>query len=235
MTRVFLAAAIVLAVLAGQAHAQQQPVEPPLDPATVERVKKRLANARNLGQGLVKEVLAPGMAPTLDLNVPGGFVDDSGLIKARYSTFGDAHSPPLTWKRGPAGTKTYALIMQDAGTRDLPALLHWAVFNIPAKITELPENLPKTNAVPAAPGAKQIRNSLEGFGYLSPGSPGMARHGGYTPQLFALDTQLAVGDDPSLDDLVNAMRGHVLAVGFIEGAVQDPSRSTSAPSPAAQH
>ncbi len=49
--------------------------------------------------------------------------------------------PGLSWTAGPAGTKSYAIIMQDAdgmmrNSNGLP-ILHWTMGNIPATITKL--------------------------------------------------------------------------------------------------
>jgi hypothetical protein len=46
--------------------------------------------------------------------------------------------PGLSWTRGPAGTKSYAIIMQDPDSlfRGAP-ILHWTMFNIPPGVTKL--------------------------------------------------------------------------------------------------
>ena len=46
--------------------------------------------------------------------------------------------PGLAWSAGPAGTKSYAVIMQDtdAMVRDNP-ILHWTMANIPASASKL--------------------------------------------------------------------------------------------------
>src|SRR6185437_14480445 len=46
--------------------------------------------------------------------------------------------PGLAWTAGPAGTKSYALIMQDADAmRNGAPILHWTMFDIPASVTTL--------------------------------------------------------------------------------------------------
>ena len=44
--------------------------------------------------------------------------------------------PGLAWTKGPAGTKSYVLLMQDNDllVRGAP-VLHWTMFNIPANMT----------------------------------------------------------------------------------------------------
>lgn len=52
-------------------------------------------------------------------------------IPREYSCDGANHSPPLNWNEPPAGTKSFALIIDDP---DAPSgtFRHWAVFDIPA-------------------------------------------------------------------------------------------------------
>jgi phosphatidylethanolamine-binding protein (PEBP) family uncharacterized protein len=86
-------------------------------------------------------------------------------------------------------------------------------------------------------GATQLNNSMDRAGYLSPGLPGMELNEGYTPQVFALDAVLELPEGAGLQDLLDAMSGHVLAVGFVEGAVKDPAgpgASTEVPAEAAE-
>jgi len=59
---------------------------------------------------------------------------DGRPMGARYGCSGASLSPPLTWTPGPAGTLSYALIMEDqqaSGTRFGQPWVHWNLFNIP--------------------------------------------------------------------------------------------------------
>src|SRR5690242_14610031 len=47
-------------------------------------------------------------------------------------------SPDLTWSKGPAGTKFYAVTMYDPDAPTGSGWWHWLVFNIPATVTSLP-------------------------------------------------------------------------------------------------
>ena len=81
------------------------------------------------------------------------------------------------------------------GTDDM---LHWMLWNIPARDDRLPERVPR--GVAAADGTRQI--SATGPNYRGPGAPaaGPAHH--YVFELFALDTMLdvpAVGASPPND------------------------------------
>ena len=73
-------------------------------------------------------------------------------------------SPPLRWTPGPVGTKSYAVILLQAG---MP--IRWQLWDIPANVTSLPMNVVKTAKPPVPPGSKQTRaEGTTGFGYNGP-------------------------------------------------------------------
>jgi Raf kinase inhibitor-like YbhB/YbcL family protein len=120
---------------------------------------------------------------------PGNFVlkssafSDKEKIPAKYSRRGDDVSPPLTWHNPPKGTKSYVLTVKDP---DAPAgtFTHWVIFNIPGKLTRLPEGVPKKKVLDN--GAEQGRNDFGSIGYEGPDPPGTHR---YVFTLTALDVE----------------------------------------------
>ena len=116
-------------------------------------------------------------------------------------------NPPLRWESAPAGTKSFALIMDDP---DAPATkpepwVHWVVFNIPSSYTKLDENV----ALHTINGAKQgLTNS--GKSEFHGACPPSGAHRYYF-KLYALDTMLDLPDGVSKKDLLNAMKNHILA------------------------
>lgn len=137
--------------------------------------------------------------------------------------------PGLTWSKGPAATKSYAIILQDPDMnfRGNP-VPHWSMYNIPATMTELKAgftDLPKG----AAYGANYAGPAHAYFGPRTPAGP---KHR-YHFQVFALDT--TIPEDPKIanDGLFAAMTGHVLASGETVGLGQvDPNAPPPAPRPA---
>jgi para-nitrobenzyl esterase len=138
--------------------------------------------------------------------------------------------PGLDWTKGPAGTMTYAIIMQDTdGIRNNMPILHWTMYNIRGVSTGLPAGM---SALPAgAQYGPNIRGASQA--YMGPRTPAGPKHR-YHLQVFALDT--AISHDPAAgyDGLVAAMKGHVLASGQVTGLGQvDPTALPPQPPAAA--
>ena len=132
--------------------------------------------------------------------------------------------PGLEWTAGPAGTKSYAIIMQDtdAVMRGGP-ILHWTMFNVTG--TKLDAGM--TTAPAGATHGPNIRGANQP--YMGPRTPPGPKHR-YHLQVFALDTTLPAEAGASLDALTAAMKDHVLASGELIGLGQvDPSAPPPAP------
>ena len=130
-------------------------------------------------------------------------------IPAVHTSEGKDVSPPLAWTHAPAGTKSFALVVDDPDAPDpkAPKLtwVHWVLYNIPADAKNLPEGVAPA-ALPA--GTTQGLNDWKATGFRGP-SPPAGRHR-YFFKLYALDTVLGGLDKPSKAQLESAMKGHVL-------------------------
>jgi para-nitrobenzyl esterase len=132
--------------------------------------------------------------------------------------------PGLEWTSGPAGTKSYAIIMQDTDflMRGAP-ILHWTMFNINGTKLDV--------GMTAAPAGATHGANMRGANqpYMGPRTPAGPKHR-YHFQVFALDATLPAEAGASYDTLIAAMKDHVLASGEIVGLGQvDP---TAPPAPA---
>ncbi len=137
-------------------------------------------------------------------------------IPARHTCDGDDVSPPLAWTGAPARTRAFALIVEDPDAPDPAApkriWTHWVLYDLPARTTSLPEGI-HASALPA--GTREGRNDWRATGYRGP-CPPIGRHR-YVHRLYALDAPLPDLHGPSRDQLLAAMRGHVLAVAELVG------------------
>lgn len=62
-----------------------------------------------------------------------------GVSAANKNCRGENISPPLAWTPGPAGTKSYAIMMVDMAGRLGTGVDHWIAYGVPANVTSLDE------------------------------------------------------------------------------------------------
>jgi Raf kinase inhibitor-like YbhB/YbcL family protein len=123
-------------------------------------------------------------------------------------------SPELDWTPGPAGTKSYALVLRDLCN----TFNHWAVWDIPASEMKLPVTPGDAGATLAMPaGAKEV-NFMNSGGYRGPCPSGQLHTYQFT--LYALDVA-ALAPMPATVDRVFAILSmqntHVLATAKLAG------------------
>jgi len=139
---------------------------------------------------------------------------EGAAIPAKYTCDGVDVSPPLSWSGSPAGTRGFALIVDDP---DAPAAtwVHWVLYNLPAAVSELPENIAKVESLDLG-GARQGRNDFRRPGYGGPCPPSGPAHR-YFFKLHALDAPLTLKAGAQKKDVEAAMEGHVLATAQLMG------------------
>jgi para-nitrobenzyl esterase len=158
------------------------------------------------------------------LTVTSPAFKDMGDIPFANTQYQGNTFPGLEWTAGPAGTKSYAIIMQDTDimVRGGP-ILHWTAFNIAG--TKLDAGM---TALPAgASYGPNIRGATQA--YMGPRTPAGPKHR-YHFQVFALDTTIPADPAPTYETLTAAMKDHVLASGEIIGLGQvDPNAPPRTP------
>lgn len=134
------------------------------------------------------------------------------MIPRKYTCDGADVSPPLQWNGAPSGTKSFALISDDP---DAPrgTWVHWIYYDIPPAVTELPENISKDKQ--PLPGGKQGTTDFKKIGYGGPCPPGGTHR--YFFKLYALDTILNLAPGATKQQILDAMKGHVLAEAHLSG------------------
>ena len=94
---------------------------------------------------------------------------------------------------------------------------HWGLFNLPADIRQLLEGIPAQNQLEN--GAFQGKNDFGKTGYRGPCPPPGSTHQ-YRFTLYALDVPLDLKPGVSKKQLLNAIKGHILAQGQLMGTYQ---------------
>jgi Raf kinase inhibitor-like YbhB/YbcL family protein len=166
---------------------------------------------------------APATPPPTPMGLTSSSFADGAVIPDKYTQAVPAPvSPQLSWTNAPAGTQSFALVVDDPDTalqKTTNEVLHWAAFNIPATATSLPEGVPNEATLPD--GTIQPINTGKKNGFMGPGARGNVYHH-YTFQLYALDTKLALGADATRAQLLMAMDEHVLGKAVLVGRFHRP-------------
>jgi Raf kinase inhibitor-like YbhB/YbcL family protein len=143
-------------------------------------------------------------------------------IPPRYTCEGQDISAELRWEGEPAGTKSFGLIVDDPDAPDPQApkitWVHWVLYDIPADVHVLPENV---GIQGLRPGTRPGLNDWKRVGYGGP-CPPIGTHR-YFFKLYALDAVLPDLGRPTKADVLNAMKGHVLAEAQLIGTYKKRS------------
>ncbi len=142
-------------------------------------------------------------------------------IPLQFVADGDNASPRLELSGIPEGTKSMVIIMDDPDAAKPKPFTHWIVYDIPAGTTSLREGLPTEPILQDPKDVKQGTNSMGATGYFGPKPPVGDPPHNYHVQVFALDIE-TLGIDPGAkrDQVLEAMKDHVLAKGEIVGTFQ---------------
>ena len=134
-------------------------------------------------------------------------------IPRKYTCDANDVSPSLSWDKMPAGTKAFALIADDP---DAPVgiWVHWVIFDLPGDTKELVEGIPTSETL--AKGAKQGVNDFRKVGYGGPCPPPGVPHR-YFFKLYALDAPTNLKRRATKQQLLDAMKGHVLGEAELMG------------------
>jgi len=143
--------------------------------------------------------------------ISGAFADGQA-IPTQYTCDGADQPPPLSWAEPPAGTRSFALIVDDP---DAPSgtFRHWGAFDIPAS----------TRTVASGQGGA-FPQAVNDFGKAHYGGPCPPRGHGphrYRFKLLALDVaQLDVGASPKITEVEARAGQHLLGQAQLIGTYE---------------
>jgi Raf kinase inhibitor-like YbhB/YbcL family protein len=155
----------------------------------------------------------------MTLTLSSSAFKNGGQIPKTHTCEGNDISPPLEWSDPPAGTQSFALIVDDPDAPD-PAkpkrvYVHWVLYNIPPTAIGLVENASRGNLPPGAVTGMNDGGKADWGGPCPP----IGRHR-YFFKLYALDTTLAKLASPKKKDIESAMKAHILAQAELMGTYQ---------------
>ncbi len=141
----------------------------------------------------------------LTLTSPAFSHDQS--IPRKHTCDGPDLSPALAWSEPPAGTGSFALVMDDPDALG-GTWVHWVLYDLPAATRQLPEGVPTRETLPD--GSKQGANDFRRIGYGGPCPPPGKPHR-YVCTLYALDKATGLPPHAAKGQLLKAIQGHILA------------------------
>ena len=135
-----------------------------------------------------------------------------GKIPSRHACDGADLSPPLAFAGVPAAAASLVLICDDP---DAPAGVwdHFVLYNLSPATPGLPEGLHQAPAYPD--GSLSGRNSWGRYGYGGPCPPSGTHR--YYFKVYALDKKIDKPAGLTKAQLLEEMKGHVLAEGVLMG------------------
>lgn len=146
--------------------------------------------------------------------------DEAPLPKAQVSGVmgagGSDTSPQLSWSGFPGGTRSFAVTCYDPDAPTASGFWHWAVYNIPASVTELPSGAGDPDGDKLPEGARMTRNDAGMRQYVGAAPPpGHGPHRYYFA-VHAVDVEeLDLGEDPSNAFLGFNLFGHAIGRGLL--------------------
>ena len=141
---------------------------------------------------------------------------DGDSIPARYTCAGQDISPPLAWEEPPQNTGSFALIVDDPDA-SAGVFTHWVLFNLKATVRELGEGVPAPERIKNEAIEGKSDFNMIGYGGPCP-PPGKVHHYRFT--IYALDRPLDLPRGASRQQLLDAIKGHILAQGQLTGTYQ---------------
>ena len=191
--------------------------------SSLRRAHAAAASALLIGTAIMSHASRDHLlGATMPLRLTSPSFAHGAPIPARHTCEGAGSSPPLSWSDAPAGTQSFALIVDDPdapGPRaPAAAWVHWLAYDIASVVAALPEGA-APDRLPA--GTRQGTNSWKMVGYRGPCPPD-GRHR-YFHKLYALDIVLPDLAQPDKAALERAMSGHVLAQATLIGTYERAS------------
>lgn len=133
-------------------------------------------------------------------------------------------SPAIHWSGLPEGTRSLALLCEDADHPGPDPFVHWLIYNIPPHaspgrppVAGLPYGVSTDSQPHEVPGSWQGVNGFGEVGYAGPHPPPGGGDHRYVYRVLALDTMVLPHEKMTRRELFDAARDHILGSGEIMG------------------
>lgn len=183
---------------------------------------------------VAQQPAAGGSAPAgprwklVPLLVESKAFEDGGIVPLKYSFYGANTLPDFKLSNLPDTTQSIAIILHDldvAPAYNSEDNLHWLAWNIPATVpvTQIEEGKLPEGSV----------NGRNGRTYMGMGAPNGPRYHHYVFEFYALNAKLDLPASGGRAELLEAMKGKVVAKAAYVGRFRNDTNAVRPPGPGA--
>ena len=181
---------------------------------------------------VAQQPAAGGSAPAgprwklVPLLVESKAFEDGGIVPLKYSFYGANTLPDFKLSNLPDTTQSIAIILHDldvAPAYNSEDNLHWLAWNIPATVpvTQIEEGKLPEGSV----------NGRNGRTYMGMGAPNGPRYHHYVFEFYALNAKLDLPVTGGRAELLEAMKGKVVAKAAYVGRFRNDTNAVRPPGP----
>ena len=134
------------------------------------------------------------------------------LIPSKYTCDGANIAPPLKWKTEIENVKTFVIIVDEPDAANGNSV-HWILYNIPAYINQLHEDVTPIRNIP-----EEVLFGTNDFGHIGYKGPcpskGISK---YEFKIYGLDSAVHLDAGATVKEIMKQMEGHIIAEGKLTG------------------
>ena len=134
------------------------------------------------------------------------------LIPSKYTCDGANISPPLKWRIKIETVKTFVIIAEELKAPTGNSV-HWILFNIPANINQLHEDVTPVRNVP-----EEILFGTNDFGHIGYKGPCSSNDlHNFEFKIYGLNSAVHLEAGATVREIIRQMEGHIIAEGKLIG------------------
>jgi Raf kinase inhibitor-like YbhB/YbcL family protein len=134
-------------------------------------------------------------------------LQDGKPIPRKFTCDGENVSPRFRWEEAPQEAKSFVLLLDDPDAPREDGFTHWVLYNIPATLDEIHENVPKGQGRVKGLGV-QGKNDAGQLGYTGPCPPSGSHR--YFARLYALRKELDLKPGATARAVQDAIEGLII-------------------------
>lgn len=144
--------------------------------------------------------------------------EEGQAMPRRFACDGENISPDFSWYDTPKEAKSFVLILHDPDAPMKDGFTHWLLYNIPANVKGINENISKEGAPEIAQYGFQGKNSEGTLGYAGPCPPSGVHR--YFARFYALKRMLDLPPGADTKQVQRAMEREIIEEAELMGTYE---------------